>query len=304
MFAIIPILQLCRLPTVFTAIADGFLGYLLVHRSLLSDGEPAGGDLPLLVGATSGLYLSGMVLNDVFDVRQDAAERPQRPIPSGRVSRRAAAILGAILMLGGLTCAAVVGRNTLIVAGMLSTCILAYDGGLKRTPLGPIVMGGCRFLNIIMAASSDWLRFEQLWWRPQLWVASGMGVYVAGVTWFARTEARQSSRGQLALATGVVNLGLMILLGWAGQWPSQHKPAVFAVLGVIVLTINRRLLLAISDPAPARVQVAVRTALLSIIMLDATLVFTKLGSQGAMDAAAVAALLVPALVVGRWIRLT
>jgi 4-hydroxybenzoate polyprenyltransferase len=304
MTALFPFLQLCRLPTVFTAMADVFLGYLLVHSSLSSDGDASAWDFALLLGATCGLYLAGMVFNDVFDRHVDATERPGRPIPSGRISVRAAVVFGAVLMLVGLTCAAIVGRNTLIVAGLLTACILGYDGGLKRTPLGPVVMGSCRFLNIIMAASSDWLRFEQLWWRPQLWVAAGMGVYIAGVTWFARTEAVRSSRVQLALATGVVNLGLAVLLGWVAQWPTRQPAAVLFVLGVIMLTINRRLIAAVFDPAPQRVQSAIKTALLSIIMLDATLVFAKLGTEGTIYAIAVAALVVPALVLGRWMRVT
>ncbi len=304
MTALLPFLQLCRLPTAFTALADVFLGYLLVHVTLSSGRELPPVNFLLLLGATLGLYLSGMVFNDVFDRRADAVERPQRPIPSGRVSVRAAAICGVCLMLGGLAAAALVGRNTLIVAGLLALCILAYDGGLKRTPLGPLVMGGCRFLNIIMAASSDWLRFEQLWWRPQIIVAAGMGAYIVGVTWFARTEAQRSSRLQLALAAVVVNLGLAILLGWVAASPSQEKTAVFFAMGVIVLTINRRLLAAVADPVPARVQAAIRTSLLSIIMLDATLVFAKLGPEGSGYAIAIALLVVPAMTLGRWIRFT
>lgn len=304
MTALLPFLQLCRLPTAFTALADVFLGYLLVHVTLSSGRDQTPADFALLLGATLGLYLSGMVFNDVFDRQVDAAERPHRPLPSGRVSVRAAVICGVCLMLAGLAAAAFVGRHTLIVAGLLSLCILAYNGGLKHMPLGPVVMGACRFLNIIMAASSDWLRFEQLWWRPQTWVAAGMGAYIVGVTWFARTEAQRSSRLQLTLATLVANLGLAILLGWVADWPSEQKTAVFFAMGVIVLTINRRLLTAIADPVPARVQAAVRTSLLSIIILDATLVFAKLGPEGSGYAIAVALLVVPAMTLGRWIRLT
>ena len=304
MIALLPFLQLCRLPTVFTAMSDVFLGYLLVHSSLTSDREASTADFALLLGATCGLYLAGMVFNDVFDRHVDALERPGRPIPSGRISLRAAVAFGGVLMLIGLTCAALVGWNTLIVAGLLTGCILGYDGGLKRTLLGPVVMGSCRFLNIIMAASSDWLRFEQLWWRPQIWIAAGMGIYVAGVTWFARTEARRSSRVQLVLATGVVNLGLVVLLGWVAQWPTRQPAAVLLVMAMIMLTINRRLIAAISDPAPQRVQSAIKTALLSIIMLDATLVYAKLGPEGTGYAIAIAALVVPALILGRWIRVT
>lgn len=304
MTAVLPFLQLCRLPTVFTALADVFLGFLLVHTSLRSGPEQTLANFLLLMGATTGLYLAGMVFNDVCDRQIDAVERPSRPIPSGRVSLKAAVIFGLLLMAIGLASAAAVGTNTLIVAGLLAACIFSYDGGLKRTPLGPIVMGSCRFLNIIMAASSDWLRFEQLWWRPQLTIAAGMGIYIAGVTWFARTEARQSSRRQLFLAAIVMNLGLATLVVWVTRWPSFNETAVLFALGVIVLTIDRRLFRAINDPRPELVQVAIRTSLLSIIMLDATLVSAKLGVAGTGYAIAIAALIVPALFVGRWIRLT
>jgi 4-hydroxybenzoate polyprenyltransferase len=258
----------------------------------------------MLICATSGLYLSGMVFNDVFDRRADAMERPQRPIPSGRVSLYAAVIMGMLLMLLGVTAAALVGRHTLMVAVMLAACILGYDIGLKRTPLGPMAMGSCRFLNILMAASTERPRIGEIWSLPQVWVAAGMGVYIVGVTWFARTEARLSSRVQLALAAGIVNLGLTILLAWVLQSPNGQRVSALLALGVIVLTIDRRLLIAISDPVPALVQAAIKTALLSIIMLDATLIFARLGPQGVGYAIVVAALVVPALTLGRWIRLT
>ncbi|MCA9077667.1 MAG: UbiA family prenyltransferase [Planctomycetaceae bacterium] len=299
-----PFLQLCRLPAVFTAMADIFLGYLLVHVALVSVREESPADFLLLLGTSAALYLSGMVWNDVFDRHVDAVERPNRPIPSGRVSVRAAVIFGSALMLTGLICAGFVGQKTLIVAGLLSACIMGYDGGLKRTILGPVAMGGCRFLNVILGASSDWLRFEQVWWRPQLWVAAGLGVYIVGVTWFARTEARQSSRVHLSLATVVVNLGLAMLIGWMTLAPNPAVTPALFVLAVIGLSINRRLLVAIADPSPQPVQTAIKTMLLSVIMLDATLVFAKLGQPGAGYAIATASLIIPAMMLGRWLRLT
>ena len=42
------------------------------------------------------LYASGTALNDVFDFEVDRAERPGRPLPSGRVSSRSAAWLGGL----------------------------------------------------------------------------------------------------------------------------------------------------------------------------------------------------------------
>jgi hypothetical protein len=89
--------QLCRLPALFTALADIMLGYLLTHSTLEAVSEL----VPLMV-ASAGLYLSGMVWNDVFDRKQDAEERPRRPIPSGRVSLLAAVIFAVVLLLIGL----------------------------------------------------------------------------------------------------------------------------------------------------------------------------------------------------------
>src|SRR4051812_40219696 len=111
-------LQLLRLPAVFTAAADIVLGYVLTHRFIYGPLADANGALersvgwnhPLefagLVAASACLYLSGMVFNDVFDRKQDAVERPQRPIPSGKVTFQSATILGSGLMLAGTAFAA------------------------------------------------------------------------------------------------------------------------------------------------------------------------------------------------------
>ncbi len=304
MSTFIAYLQLCRLPTVFTAMADIFLGFLLVHRTLTSTADGSLRELLLLLASSTGLYLSGMVWNDVFDRRQDSQERPQRPLPSGRVTLPGAIIFASVLMLAGLGAAALASRYSLVVAVLLAGCILLYDAVLKRTPLGPIAMGGCRFLNVILGASSGWLRFEQLWWRPQVWVAAGLGIYIVGVTWFARTETRESRRLPLFLAMLTVNVGLATLIGWITHWAGHDRDAVLMVMAVIVLTTNRRLSAAIFTPQPVRVQNAIRTMLLSIIMLDATLIYFKLGPEGAGLAVLTAALILPALFLGRWIRLT
>ena len=310
-------LQLVRLPAVFTAMADIFLGFLLTHNKL----EPAA-VFGLLLVASSCLYLSGMVFNDVFDRRIDAVERPERPIPSGRVSLPSAIGLGVVLMLAGIAAAAAVEivrdsaqTSSLVIAGGLVLCILAYDGFLKRTPLGPVAMGGCRFLNVMLGASATYF----VWARPQTYVAIGLGVFIAGVTWFARHEAKQSSRAQLTWAMVVVNLGLAVLIAFVGRtlvpafdrvlvplagpgFDAADPKRVLLVLAVILLTVNRRMIIALLNPAANQVQTAVKTMLLSLVMLDATLIFFKTGDP--LYALAIAALLLPAVILGRWIFVT
>ena len=95
-----PWLELLRLPNVFTAIADVLAGFLFFHASF----EPWQ-ICALVVGASTMLYLSGMVLNDVMDREVDARERPERPIPSSRISLTAASSLGWSLLIGGVAAA-------------------------------------------------------------------------------------------------------------------------------------------------------------------------------------------------------
>src|SRR5271166_6623722 len=92
-----PYAQLVRLPNLPTPIADIALAALTVGT--LNRRWPA---FVLLCFASASLYMAGMVWNDFFDVEQDERERPERPIPSGRVSRWTAGILGASLLAAGL----------------------------------------------------------------------------------------------------------------------------------------------------------------------------------------------------------
>src|SRR5260370_15752508 len=84
--------QLVRLPNIFTALADIALGWICaVATSTPSARWPA---FLLLMGASACLYAGGMIWNDFFDVEQDRRERPFRPMPSERVSRRSAGVAG------------------------------------------------------------------------------------------------------------------------------------------------------------------------------------------------------------------
>lgn len=304
---LIPYLQLCRVANVFTALADIFLGFLLTHASL----QPAV-SFSLLLAASALLYMSGMVFNDVFDRDVDLRERPERPIPSGRISLRTAIVLGACLMLGGVVSAGAAGLQSLLVAGLLVVCILGYDGLLKSTVFGPSMMGACRLLNVMLGASAaampggEMATAAGVWRLPQLHVAVGLGVYIVGVTWFARHETGRSPRAQLAGALGIVNLGLALLIAFAFNWPGAdfepRRMKSVLVLVLIAATINRRLAAAIFDPVPAKVQLSIKTMLFSLVMIDSTLVYFF--QPDTTYAFYVIALLIPAFGLSRVLAVT
>ncbi|MEU3456303.1 SCO3242 family prenyltransferase [Micromonospora sp. NPDC006766] len=109
---------------------------------------------PALAGASVCLYWAGMAANDWADRGLDAVERPERPIPSGRVSAPAALGIAAGLTAAGLALAgAAGGRRALAVAVPLAAAIWAYDLKAKNTAAGPATMAACRGLDVLLGAS-------------------------------------------------------------------------------------------------------------------------------------------------------
>lgn len=292
-------LQLIRLPAVFTAPVDILLGFLLNHDALTDDPPK----FALLVVASLCLYMAGMILNDYFDRDLDATERPERPIPSGRISPKSAAIAGAVLLAAGIAVAAVVGLQSLAIAVGLAAAILFYDGFLKRTPLGPLGMGLCRFLNVMLGASAHEMA-AAVWERSQWMPAAALGIYIVGVTWFARNEAGKSSRWSMAGGTAVVLLGIGAVAWHVTQFRdgNANPQSVQLALGLMALVVLRRLAVTCFTPEPERVQSAVRLLLMSYVLIAATLIFWRTGQPA--YAIGAAALLVPAMFAGRWISAT
>ncbi len=311
----LPWLQLLRLPNVFTAIADVSMGYLL------GGGRSWGGWLPV-VAATCCLYLAGMVLNDVFDAELDRVERPSRPIPSGRIPRRHAAALGWWLLAAGIACGWLAGR----VAGtpgapapaflgwlrpdllgvLLAANIVLYDGLLKTTWLGPLAMGMCRSLNILLGMS---VTADAAFWQESAgWLAAaGIGVYVMGVTWFARHEAGTSPRAGLLHGAAWMLAGqcLLVLVAPAGRVSSgaglEGRTLLGLLLALYSIPVWGRAAWAIRSQTGRDVQMTVREALLTLPFFDFCLTWILVGGTPAL---AIMLLVLPARYLSRWIRVT
>ena len=102
-------------------------------------------DMALLVFSSVFLYAAGVILNDVFDFKLDKVERPERPIPSGLISVRSAAVFGGVLMNLGVLFSFLVGSVSGMVAVTLGLSILLYDAfGKHHSFFGPLTMGICR----------------------------------------------------------------------------------------------------------------------------------------------------------------
>jgi 4-hydroxybenzoate polyprenyltransferase len=303
-----PYARLVRLPNLPTALAD-------ITLAALALGAPPGRwpAFVLLLASSSCLYMGGMVFNDFFDADEDRRDRPDRPIPSGQITPRQAGWLGTGLLLGGLLLALLAGfvlswsehagtfLGPLLVALPLAGAILLYDGLLKHTPLGPVVMGSCRFLNVLLGVTVS----GGLAWPLGPHLAIVVGLYIVGVTWFARNEARRSDRTSLVLAATLMALALGLVLLVPGhlkdeEAPSPLFPYLLVVLGFFLGVPVWR---AIQAPTPGNVQAAVKRALMCLILLDTVLATgTRAGTLGLV----LLVLMIPSLYLNsrRWLYAT
>lgn len=283
-------LRLLRLPNHATAVADVLAGWLLIARPTEVAAPPVA--FWAAAACSLALYAGGMVLNDVFDQDIDREERPERPLPSGIVNPLTAALVGWLLLLGGVVAGGVAallaGRwSTAGVAFALAAAVYLYDRYAKATPAGPIVMGSCRSLNWLVGMTAAGGPVTQADWLPPL----GMGLYVAGITLFARYEAGVSRRSWLMMSTVVMAAGLAVAGGYgvwlAGQggstWLMRAGLDNWLLLwGVLSATVIYRAVMAIAKPEPAWVQRAVGNAIMTIITLDAALVLAAAGEGWAI----------------------
>ncbi|PIM69251.1 prenyltransferase [Streptomyces sp. JV178] len=138
--------QLVRAPAALSVPGDILAG-------AAAAGRPLSGPTLGVMGSSVCLYWSGMALNDYADATIDAVERPERPVPSGRVPRSTAlAVAGALTAAGLGLAAASGGRRGLLAALPLTGVIWAYDLKLKSTPAGAAAMASARTLDVLAGA--------------------------------------------------------------------------------------------------------------------------------------------------------
>lgn len=110
--------------------------------------------LPFLFAGATLLYLGGVCLNDAFDARFDKKHRRTRPIPSGAVGLQTVWNCGFGCLAVGVVCLFWLGTTTGALGLVLALCILGYDAIHRALPLSTTLLGMCRLLLYLVAAST------------------------------------------------------------------------------------------------------------------------------------------------------
>jgi len=187
--------ELARVSNLPTCISNSLVGCALGARTDLFPWS----SLPPIAAGICLLYVAGMVMNDILDRRQDWLERPERPIPSGRVSLLEAWSFAGMTILVGLGLLSNTSTRALDLGLPLLACIVLYDLLHKRYAWSIVLMGVCRGMVYLVAAAGVSWPFD--FFRAG-WLAGTFGLYTVAITVVARSEnvGRLDARRWLAVA--------------------------------------------------------------------------------------------------------
>ncbi|PXY27305.1 SCO3242 family prenyltransferase [Prauserella muralis] len=262
--------QLVRAPAALTVLGDTVAG-------AAAAGEPLRGRRWALPLASASLYWAGMALNDWSDRELDAVERPERPIPSGRVSAGAALATGGVLTAAGLGLAGFGGgQRAARTAALLAGAVWAYDTTLKGTAAGPLGMAACRALDVLMGARGRW--------RAAAGAAVALGVHTLGVTALSGGEVHGGSPATAKAALAGTAVSASVALAGRGGSRAQRLAALAFGAGYAA-TVGRAQYGAVGAPSAARIRAATAAGIHGMVPLQASLA----ARHGAVRTAAVLA---------------
>jgi len=185
-------------------------------------GWPGGRAALLLALAIIGSQATVGVVNDLRDRDLDAAEKPHKPLVSGRVSVPGAYMLGAAMLALALVAGAMLGPVSVPLVLAMTAAGVVYDLWLKRTAASfvPYIFG-LPLLPIwawVCVREAD----PRLWLTYPLGVLVGFGLHLANALPDAGRRARfRAGRGHADRTCGL----LRVVRGCAGRRGCAHLGA-------------------------------------------------------------------------------
>jgi 4-hydroxybenzoate polyprenyltransferase len=205
------------------------------------------------------LYLAGMYFNDAFDASFDRQHRPERPIPSGAIGGTAVWQWALVWFSAGLACLWPLGTIPAILGTLLAASIFVYDAIHKIFAFSPVLMAGCRFFLVLLAASVGNQGVTGL----AMWSALALAAYVIGLSFIAQ---RESTHMALRYWPVLLLLSPLILAAIIDTGSFQTVGITLAVM--LIVWIFRSMRFAFG-PGQRNIGRAVSSLLAGIALVDA-----------------------------------
>lgn len=187
----------------------------------------------LLLGM-SLVYVAGMTLNDAFDAKWDREHGTDRPIPRGDISEAIVWVIGAAQLVVGVEILLGLTSVDVRLAALLVLAVLLYNWLHKLHAASVLLMGACRALVYLGAASAVAAHTEALMVPPLVWlVVGGVVLYIAGLTLAARNEHLASPGNVAALPRLLLMLPVLFPLFSFRYVPSTPLTYALAAAGVL-----------------------------------------------------------------------
>ena len=274
-------LQLVRLPGIFTAFSNVLIGYFF---SFSFNSEVI--FLPYLLATSGMLFCSGMIFNDYFDYNLDKKERSFRPLPSGKISKQNALLIGFIFLILANISAFFLGFDSLIISLILSCMILFYNLKLKSISfLGILNLSVIRMLNILLGFSIIGISFEFIQYLFPL------GIFIVGISILGKNEIKSNlviykKLNKIIIIITITSVSILVITNF--QFESLLFLGLFSFLSVYSLFFKK-------------IQNQITFQLLLIILLDSILISFFVPLQFSI---LVSLLILPAYVISKKLYLT
>ena len=259
-------LRMVRPANVVTSVADVLAGAAISGAFSASQFTVAWPGILLLSISTACLYSGGIVFNDVFDLKIDKIERPERPIPSGKSTVNGAITLGTLLFVVGISSAYMISPLSGALAIIIMGLALFYNKFSKHhTFLGPINMGICRGLNLLLGMSLLFNCIAERWFIALIPV-----IYISSITMISRGEVH-GRNVHLLKKGGFLYLLVIIIITLLGIFNDFNLLSFLPFIILFISLIFPPLLRAIKQNHPKNIKHAVKTGILSLIPLNASI---------------------------------
>lgn len=252
-----------NLPTAASDILAGIaIGLYLQNIDALPFVEENIGSVLALLFSSIFLYAGGVVFNDVFDAELDAVERPERAIPSGLIPLRQAIVWGVFLLTMGVLLAFVCNALSGSIAIALTIAIVTYDAYFKKHGfLGPLNMGICRGLNLLLGMSI--LGLVSHWWVSIVPV-----IYIFAITLISRGEVHGNNKAHIVWA-GVLYTIVIASIALVIELRTNNGLLAAPFLMLFGGMIFSPLIKAYKENSPKHIKKAVISGVLSLVVMNA-----------------------------------
>ena len=269
--------QLIRLPHLFTVPGDPLIGFLTAGGLAQSAG---GGyfQIAAVCFISFAMSLFGIITNDLADIQIDMTQHPDRPLPRGIVSPRAASYAAQLCFLAAVVPAVCLGWRFTFITLVALICIYTYNFYVKYRPkrasMMMAVMRDLTFgLGILLVPDISIPRILLL-----VLYGVGLFLYYCGLNEITRSETlskmvRPGGGGMLAGACCCAIVPLVFVIKLFRD-STALLPVLFGLLAILMCAVYLLIALWVyqvsrTGASPARVQMSVHVSFRAAFLVQA-----------------------------------